>query len=397
MKITSVETLYTSNLKHLYSVEKQLTAALEKLAGAASNEQLKQAFQDHLEETKEQLERIEQLLTNLGQSPGRKKAKGLEAIVAEGEEIINAEGDETAKDLGLIDAAQRTEHHEMSIYGCTAEYAKQLGREEDAQTLHTTLEEEKKADKKLTRIAKALASGEEVSAEELESEDSSDEEGQYAVAGGMGGAQQRTDQQGAVASAARNTGGFNHNSERSSSMARRDEYDYDNGRSYGGSRSSQMQERDEYGQFAGYGGGGRGGRSRYDEDDDDRGSSSRGGGRSSSRYGGGDITDSAGRHYSRDSWERAQEGRSLGGQHSHGGFGGGGGGGRSRYDEDDDRGYSSRGGGRGRSSRYDDEGDITDSAGRHYSRESWERAQEGRSLGGQHSHGGYGGGGGRYR
>lgn len=143
--------------------------------------------------------------------------------------------------------------------------------------------------------------------------------------------------------------------------------DFSEGRSRGGERSSRMQERDEYGRFVGREGGGR-----YSDSSDEW--------RGSRGNGGGGYVDSAGRHYSRESWERAQEGRARGGEHSHGG--------RSvsrgaRNDDYEDRDFRS---GRGGSSRYrdEDQGYITDSAGRHYTRDSWERAQEGRSRGGHH-------------
>ncbi len=200
-----------------------------------------------------------------------------------------------------------------------------------------------------------------------------------------------------------------------------DRYD---GRSRGGQRSASMQGRDDYGRFTGdeddgyssRSGGRYSSQSRYDDEDDDR----------SGGYGGGrGMNESSGRQYSRESWERAQDGRSMGGQRSYGrgrgydnqAYDHDGGryqersrsGSRSmperdeygRFVSDDDGGYSSRSSGRssGRS-RYSDEDDegrsggygggrgYTDSAGRHYTRESWERAQEGRMRGGQHSHGG---------
>jgi ferritin-like metal-binding protein YciE len=399
MKLNEINDLYTTSLKQLHSTEKQLEKALGALAEAASEEDLKSAFLEHQEQTRTHIERIEQILEGNGLKAGRTKAKGIEAIIAEGQPVINADGEGWIKDLALIDAAQRTEHHEMSLYGCAATYAQLLGRDEDAKLLHQTLDEEEQTDERLTQLSLqccAQAGGESGDGDEVEASaggatQAEDEDAENSIQHVRRRAMKIMDER-------RNQ---SQHPRRRNTMPRRD-YDDDrgyDGRAYGGQRSAQMQERDEYGQFQGYqgGGGGRGNR----DYDDDRGQSS---GRrySSSRYD--DRDNDRGGGY---------EGRSYGGQRSaqmqerdeygqFAGYGGRGGGGRGGYDDRDrdydrgsSRGYSNSGGnyggnsGGGYGGNGGGRGDINDSAGRHYTRESWERAQEGRSLGGQHSHGGY--------
>src|SRR5687768_5988991 len=118
MKLTSVEVLYLEELRDLHSAEKQLVRALEKLGGSAHNERLKQAFQSHLDETRVHQQRLETIFAGLGESAGRKKCVAMEAIIEEGDEVANAEGEPHVKDAALIAAAQRAEHYEIAVYGC---------------------------------------------------------------------------------------------------------------------------------------------------------------------------------------------------------------------------------------------------------------------------------------
>lgn len=156
MELNTLKDLYIHELKDLYSAEKQLIKALPKMAKAATNEQLAAGFKEHLEETKEQAARLEQILKSHGQSTRGPKCKGMEGVVAEGSEMIEEEADEEVRDAGLIGAAQRVEHYEMAGYGTARTFAEMLGDTEGAKLLQTTLDEEIATDKKLTKLAKSV-------------------------------------------------------------------------------------------------------------------------------------------------------------------------------------------------------------------------------------------------
>ncbi len=153
MELETLKDLYVHELKDLYSAEKQLLKALPKMAKAATNEQLAAGFTQHLGETKEHVARLEQILKDLGQSTRGPKCKGMEGLVAEGQEMIEEEADEEVRDAGLISAAQRTEHYEIAGYGCARTYAELLGEKAAAKILQQTLDEEGATDKKLTQLA----------------------------------------------------------------------------------------------------------------------------------------------------------------------------------------------------------------------------------------------------
>lgn len=169
MKMTTLQDLYVEELKDIYNAEQQLLKALPKMAKAASSEQLKTAFKDHLEQTQTHVQRLETIFEALDQTPKGKKCKGMEGVIAEGTEMIEEDADPEVKDAGLISAAQRAEHYEMAAYGCVRTYAQLLGEDEAADLLQTTLDEEGDADKKLTELSKAInveaAEGEDAEAE----------------------------------------------------------------------------------------------------------------------------------------------------------------------------------------------------------------------------------------
>lgn len=153
MKLKSIQDLYVTELQDLYSAEKQITRALPKMIKKTEDETLREAFESHLEETKVQIERLEQIFEGLGASAGRHKCKAMEGILEEGQEILEADGEPHVKDAATIGAAQRVEHYEIAGYGTAATYAEMLGRTKDARLLRETLEEEKLTDEKLTAIA----------------------------------------------------------------------------------------------------------------------------------------------------------------------------------------------------------------------------------------------------
>ncbi len=153
MELNTLKDLYIVELKDLYSAEKQIIKALPKMAKAASNEQLAAGFKQHLEETKVHAERLEKLLSDLGQTTRGPKCKGMEGVLKEGDEMIEEEADEEVRDAGLIAAAQRVEHYEMAGYGCARTYAELLGEKNGSKVLQQTLDEEGATDKKLTQLA----------------------------------------------------------------------------------------------------------------------------------------------------------------------------------------------------------------------------------------------------
>lgn len=158
MKLTDLQALLIHELKDLLWAEKHLTKALPKMARAATTPELEEAFLSHLEETKTHVERVESMLETLGVAVKGQKCKGMEGIVAEGEELIEEKktADPSVLDAGLITAAQRVEHYEIAGYGSARNYAELLGHAKIAELIQQTLDEEGAADKKLTQIAKAV-------------------------------------------------------------------------------------------------------------------------------------------------------------------------------------------------------------------------------------------------
>jgi ferritin-like metal-binding protein YciE len=155
MELNTLKDLYIHELKDLYSAEKQLVTAIPKMAKAAKNQELAAGFREHLEQTKGHVERLERVLSTMGQSTRGPKCRGMEGIVAEGAEMIEKEGNDEVKDAGLIAAAQRVEHYEMAGYGSARTYAEMLDDQEGAKLLSQTFEEEKETDEKLTKLAKS--------------------------------------------------------------------------------------------------------------------------------------------------------------------------------------------------------------------------------------------------
>lgn len=155
MHLGNLTDLFVHELQDLYTAEQHITKALPKMAESASNSNLKQAFQDHLEVTKKQIDRLEQVLKSCNVSPGGVPCKAMEGIIKEGEELLQNKGDADPDvlDAALIAAAQRVEHYEMAGYGAVRTYANQLGQADAEKLLQQTLDEEGETDHKLTDIA----------------------------------------------------------------------------------------------------------------------------------------------------------------------------------------------------------------------------------------------------
>ena len=156
MKIETLRDLYVEQLHDLYSAETQLVDALPKMAKAAANMQLQQAFTAHLTQTKGHVQRLEKIFTQLGEDTKGPTCKGMKGLISEGDEMIKTKGEPAAIDAGLIAAAQRVEHYEIAGYGCVRTYAHQLGDTTSEKLLQQTLDEEGAADQKLTTLAEEV-------------------------------------------------------------------------------------------------------------------------------------------------------------------------------------------------------------------------------------------------
>jgi ferritin-like metal-binding protein YciE len=156
MSKESLRELYVDELKDLYSAENQLVKALPKMAKAAASDELREAFEEHLQQTEEHVSRLEQIFQQLDEKPTGKKCMGMEGLVKEGAEVIGEDYEDEIKDAGIIGAAQRVEHYEIAAYGTAREFAKLLGEDEHVSLLEETLEEEKEADEKLTELAQEI-------------------------------------------------------------------------------------------------------------------------------------------------------------------------------------------------------------------------------------------------
>jgi ferritin-like metal-binding protein YciE len=153
MGFHTLKDVLQEELEDLHSAETQLVAALPKMAQSAHNDELRQAFQHHLEETRGHLKRVEEALGELGVSTPTEVCKGMQGLIAEGEEMMGKGGDPTAKDAALIGAAQRVEHYEIAAYGTARQLADDCGFDGIRDLMDQTLDEESQADKLLTKIA----------------------------------------------------------------------------------------------------------------------------------------------------------------------------------------------------------------------------------------------------
>jgi len=154
-QLNSLDDLLLDQLQDLYDAEQRLVQALPKMAAAAHQRSLKEAFQHHLRETQGQVKRLERAFQSLGQPVTAKTCEAMKGLIAEGEEAVDAEGDPDVKDAALIAAAQRVEHYEIAGYGTARTFARRLGKEDVVPLLEETLDEEKNADQTLNRLAES--------------------------------------------------------------------------------------------------------------------------------------------------------------------------------------------------------------------------------------------------
>ncbi|MFN7984583.1 MAG: ferritin-like domain-containing protein [Vicinamibacterales bacterium] len=151
----TLHTMFLDELRDSYDAERQLTRALPKLAEAASTPDLRRAFETHLEETRGQITRLEQVFESLGERPGGKHCDGIAGIIEEGKAIMDEDLDADTMDACLIAAGQRAEHYEMAAYGTLVAWARSMGHDDAADLLQQNLDEESAADEKLTTLAES--------------------------------------------------------------------------------------------------------------------------------------------------------------------------------------------------------------------------------------------------
>jgi ferritin-like metal-binding protein YciE len=167
MNLNSLKDVYVGQLKDMYSAEKQLTEALPKMAMAASDQDLKHAFKNHLLQTEEHLQTVHAILDGLGENPTSTKCKAMEGLIEEGAEIIKEKGNPDAKDAALIVAAQKVEHYEIATYGSLQTFAFSLGHVKAAEMIQAVLDQEYEADQELDNLALGIQGRVSINAEAM--------------------------------------------------------------------------------------------------------------------------------------------------------------------------------------------------------------------------------------
>jgi ferritin-like metal-binding protein YciE len=155
MKVTDLDDLFVHTLKDIYFAERQIVKALPKMVKAAQSEDLAKAFDSHLEETKEQVSRLEEVFKVLGKKAEGEECPAIEGILKEAEELMSSIKDAVTRDVAMIAAAQAVEHYEITRYGTLVAWAELLGLKDAVKLLSATLKEEHNADAKLTKIAES--------------------------------------------------------------------------------------------------------------------------------------------------------------------------------------------------------------------------------------------------
>jgi ferritin-like metal-binding protein YciE len=156
MAVRSLENLLIDELRDLLSAERQITKALPKMAKAASSEELRAGFEEHLTQTQGQIARLEQAFEILGHTARAKKCVAMEGLIEEGKEFLEEEMEPSVMDAALIAAAQKVEHYEIASYGSARTWAREVGQDQVAELLQATLDEETETDRKLSKLAEAL-------------------------------------------------------------------------------------------------------------------------------------------------------------------------------------------------------------------------------------------------
>jgi ferritin-like metal-binding protein YciE len=160
MKLNTLQDLYIDELRDLYNAENQLLKALPKMAKGASSPELKQAIEEHLEQTKGHVDRLDQIFGRMDESPKGKTCYAMKGLVEEGSEILGEDGEDSVLDAAIIAAAQKVEHYEIASYGTVRTFADLLNQDEASQLLQETLNEESQANEKLNSLAEDIVNPE---------------------------------------------------------------------------------------------------------------------------------------------------------------------------------------------------------------------------------------------
>jgi ferritin-like metal-binding protein YciE len=160
MQMETLKELYVNELRDLYNAENQLIKALPKMAKAASSDELKEAFEKHLEQTKGHVERLEQVFQEINEKPKGKTCQAMKGLIEEGSEVLKADGEDSVIDAGIIVAAQKVEHYEIAGYGSVRTFAQLLGQDQSAELLQQTLDEESEANELLNKLAEDIVNPE---------------------------------------------------------------------------------------------------------------------------------------------------------------------------------------------------------------------------------------------
>lgn len=156
MPLRTLDDLFMDELKDIFDAEKRIVKALPKMAKSASTDELRDAFENHLEETEEHIKRLEQVFKHLDKPARGKKCAAMEGLIEEGKELMEEDAEEPVLDAGMICAAQKVEHYEISAYGTLVAWSKTLGHSRITKLLEETLAEEKATDEKLTELASSI-------------------------------------------------------------------------------------------------------------------------------------------------------------------------------------------------------------------------------------------------
>jgi len=174
MALNELRDLYVHELRDLYNAEKQITKALPKMIKAANHDELRSAFEEHLEVTREQMSRLEQIFEAMGERSAGPKCKGMEGLIEENKEMMEEDAEPSVCDAALIVGAQKVEHYEIAGYGSVRTFAEMLGETQAVRMLERTLQEEEETDRRLTEIAKMI--NEEAQDSGAQEEDEEDED-----------------------------------------------------------------------------------------------------------------------------------------------------------------------------------------------------------------------------
>jgi ferritin-like metal-binding protein YciE len=160
MNVETLKELYVNELRDLYNAEHQLIKALPKMAKGAASDELREAFEKHLEQTKGHVQRLEEVFEELDEKAKGKTCQAMKGLIEEGSEILKADGEDSVIDAGIIVAAQKVEHYEMAGYGSVRTFAQLLGHDKSAELLQQTLDEESEANELLNKLAEDIVNPE---------------------------------------------------------------------------------------------------------------------------------------------------------------------------------------------------------------------------------------------